>query len=196
MNKKLGRLLRPNMGWYMIVFLVFAIATAVFRNYLLAGIELIATAAVFMLYLTNRKSRKKRLQEFIQRHLDETAGMDGTKSPFPMMVIRLEDNGIVYANDSFIQLMGYQDTMGDRKVEEILPGFNTQWLISGKNEYAYDVTMQNRRYRVYGSTIRAEDPQSTMLGVLYFSDGLHADPQYLPERRHGCHCRSAAFCNP
>ena len=170
MNKKLGRLLRPNMGWYIAVFLVFAVAAAAFRNYLLAGVELAITAAVFVLYITNRKSRKKRLQEFIQRHLDETSGMNGTKAPFPMLVIRLEDNGIVYANDVFVQLIGYQDTMGERTIEEVFPGFSTQWLISGKNEYAYDVTLQNRRYRVYGSTIRAEDPQSTMLGVLYFSD--------------------------
>ena len=28
----------------------------------------------------------------------------------------------------------------------------------------------NRRYRVYGTTIRAEDNRGTMLGVLYFSD--------------------------
>ena len=170
MNKKLGRLLRPNMGWYIAVFLVFAVAAAAFRNYLLAGVELAITAAVFVLYMTNRKRRKKRLQEFIQRHLDETSGMNGTKAPFPMLVIRLEDNGIVYANDVFVQLIGYQDTMGERTIEEVFPGFSTQWLISGKNEYAYDVTLQSRRYRVYGSTICAEDPQSTMLGVLYFSD--------------------------
>ena len=170
MNKKLGRLLRPNMGWYILALLAFAIATAGFQNYLLAGVELAVTAVVFWIYANSRRSRKKRLQEFIQSHLDENSGVQSIKPPFPMLVLRLEDNGIVYANDAFIQLTGFQDTMGERSIEDVLPGFSTQWLTSGKTEYAYDVTLQNRRYRVYGSAVRAEDSQTTMLGVLYFSD--------------------------
>ena len=63
MNKKLGRLLRPNMGWYIIVFLVFAVLSALFHNYLLAGVELAVTAAVFVLYMTTRKNRKKEWNE-------------------------------------------------------------------------------------------------------------------------------------
>ena len=170
MNKKRGRLLRPNMGWYILILLAFAIVTAGFQNYLLAGIELAVTAVVFWLYMIGRRNRKKRLQEFILKHLDETSGVQGLKPPFPMLVLRLEDSSIVYANDIFIQLTGFQDAMGERTIDDVLPGFSTEWLTSGKHEYAYDVTLQNRRYRVYGSALRAEDPQSTMLGVLYLSD--------------------------
>ena len=61
MNKKLGRLLRPNMGWYITVMLLFALAAAVFGDYLLAGLELLVTAGVFVLYMTNRNRRKKLL---------------------------------------------------------------------------------------------------------------------------------------
>ena len=64
MNKKLGRLLRPNMGWYITVMLLFAVAAAVFGDYWLAGLELLVTAGVFVLYMSNRSRRKKRLQEF------------------------------------------------------------------------------------------------------------------------------------
>ena len=170
MNKKLGRILRPNMGWYILVLLASAIVAAVFQNYLLAGAELVITAIVFVVYMNSRSHRKKRLQEFIQRHLDETSGAAGVKPPFPMLVLRLEDSCIVYTNEAFTQLTGFQDTMGERAVEDILPGFSTQWLTTGKTEYAYDVTLQNRRYRVYGSVIRADDPHTTMLGVLYLTD--------------------------
>ena len=55
-------------------------------------------------------------------------------------------------------------------IEQLLPGFSTDWLLSGKTEYPYDVKLQNKRYRVYGTTVYAEDPQSTRLGVLYFTD--------------------------
>ena len=170
MNKKLGRLLRPNMGWYISGMLLFAIAAAVFGDYLLAGLELLVTAAVFALYMSNRGSRKKRLQEFVQRHLDAMSGTQGSKLPFPVLVVRLEDSGIVYANDAFKTLTGFQDNLSERSLEDVLPGFSTQWLTSGKTEYPYDVTLEKRRYRVYGSAVQAEDPVGTMLGIIYLTD--------------------------
>ena len=87
-----------------------------------------------------------------------------------MLVLRLEDNGIVYANDTFRKIAGFQDNLSERTLEEVLPGFSTDWLTSGKSEYPYDVTLEKRRYRVYGTPVRAEDPNSTMLGVLYLMD--------------------------
>ena len=97
MNKKLGRLLQPDMGGYLIVMLVFAVATALFQNYLLAAFELLVTAAVLVMYHLHRTNRRKKLQKFLQHHLDELSGTRGTRSPFPMLVVRPADGGIVYA---------------------------------------------------------------------------------------------------
>jgi len=170
MNKKLARLLQPAMGGYLIVMLGFAIAAALFQNYILAAIELVVTAVVLALYQMNRTNRRKKLQKFLQHHLDDMSGTSGTQSPFPMLVVRLADGGVVYANDDFIKLTGFQDAMIEVKVTDVLPGFATDWLTSGKTEYAYDVTIENRRYRVYGTMIRGGDMDQTPLGVLYFTD--------------------------
>jgi hypothetical protein len=88
------------MGWYILILLAFAIVTAGFQNYLLAGIELAVTAVVFWLYMIGRRNRKKRLQEFILKHLDETSGVQGLKPPFPMLVLRLEDSIHAYVRKS------------------------------------------------------------------------------------------------
>ena len=170
MKKKLGRLLRPNMGWYITVMLAFTLAAFGFRNYFLAGTELVITALTFLVYMLFRARRRKRMEEFVQNQLDEVSGVKGTKQPFPMLVVRLEDDGIVYANDPFLQLTGFQDTMAERTIQEVLPGFSADWITSGKSEYAYDVTIAGRRYRVYGSEVRAQDAYGTRLGVLYFAD--------------------------
>ena len=170
MNKKLAKLLQPAMGGYLIVMLGFVIAAALFQNYLLAGIELVVTALVLLIYRMNRNNRRKKLQSFVQNQLDTMSGAKGTRSPFPMLVVRLADGGIVYANDAFIKLTGFQDAMAEVKVSDVLPGFATDWLTSGKTEYAYDVTIENRRYRVYGSMVRTDDTEQTPLGVLYFTD--------------------------
>ena len=170
MNKKLGRLLQPSMGGYLVIMMAFALAAALFQVYILAALEILITALVFVLYQVNRAKRRKKLQDFIQTHLDETFGADGAKPPFPILVLRLSDGGIVFANDAFIHMTDFLDSMKERNVSEILPGFETGWLTSGKTEYTHDVTIENRRYRVYGSAVRADDPAQTHLGVLYFAD--------------------------
>ena len=170
MNKKLGRLLQPSMGGYLLVMMAFALATVAFQVYTLAVLEILITALVFALYQINRVKRRKKLQDFIQEHLDETFGAEGAKPPFPILVLRLSDGGIVFANDAFIQMTDVLDAMTETNVTQVLPGFETGWLTSGKTEYTHDVTIENRRYRVYGSLVRANDPYQTQLGVLYFTD--------------------------
>ena len=170
MNKKLGRLLHPTMGGYLVILLIFTLAAAATQNYILAAAELVVSLAVLTLYQASRANRRKKLQEFVQKHLDEMSGGEGTKTPFPMLVVRLADGGIVYANDEFIKLTDFQDAMKEVGVNEVFPGFTTDWLTSGKSEYPYDVTIENRRYRIYGSAIRTDDPMQTALGVLYLTD--------------------------
>ena len=170
MDKKIGRLLRPSVGLYFVLLLGFAVAAAVLRQYWLAGIEMVIWVLVLVLYLLYRSNRRKQLKTFIAHSMDVQTGVQGQRTPFPMMVVRLADEGIVYVNDQFIHLTGFNDTMVEQDVSDVLPGFDIQWLISGKTEYPYDVTLQNRRYRVYGAQIRANDPEETQMGVLYFSD--------------------------
>ena len=170
MNKKLGRLLHPTMGGYLVILLIFTLAAAATQNYILAAAELVVSLAVLALYQASRANRRKKLQEFVQKHLDEMSGGEGTKTPFPMLVVRLADGGIVYTNDEFVKLTDFQDAMKEVGINEVFPGFTTDWLTSGKSEYPYDVTIENRRYRIYGSAIRTDDPMQTALGVLYLTD--------------------------
>ena len=170
MNKRIGRLLRPNMGLYFVLLLAFVVAAVALKAYALAGIELAIWALIMTLYLVNRANRKNKLKAFIEKTNDTLAGVDGQRPPFPMVVVRLADSGIVYVNDWFVGLTGFSDTMMERDIMDVLPGFDTQWLIAGKDEYPYDVRLRGRRYRVYGSLIQVNDPEQTQLGVLYFAD--------------------------
>ena len=170
MNKKLERLLNPSAGLYFAVLAVFGIAAALLRQYVLAGVQLGITVLLFVLYLLFRSNRRKELQAFIQKATDEMNKVGGADSPFPMVVLRLGDGGIVHANDTFVRLTDFHDTMVERNIDAFLPGFDTDWLASGKTECPHDVTMDGRRYRVFGTLIRAEDSRGTMLGMMYLSD--------------------------
>ena len=170
MNRKLSRLLRPGMGAYFFVMAAFCAATLLEGNYLLAAAEAAVTLLVFMLYITNRNRRDRQIQQFIQEASNTLESSAQGESPLPAVLVRLGDGGIIWANQRFSELTGYADTMMEQQLEEVLPAFSTEWLASGKTEYPHDVTLNGRRYRIYGTTVRADDNRGTMLGVLYFVD--------------------------
>ena len=169
MNKKLGRLLRPSMGAYFIVLLAFSLAAAVAQQFLLAGVSLLVTVVTFAVYMLIRANRHKELKAYLENNLNELEEGKAV-APFPMVAVRMNDSTIVYANDSFIRLTGYSDRFSQKELGRYLPEFNLDWLASGKTEYPYDVTVDKRRYRVYGTTIQTDDHYQSWLGVLYFTD--------------------------
>ena len=170
MNRRLGRLLQPNPGVVFVFLLLFSVAAAVLGQYVLALAEAAVTVIVCTFYLLSRKRRRRLMEEYLHQQLEEGDTDGAARPPFPMILVRMADNTIVYANDGFIRLTDFQDTMSERTVDQILPGFKTDWLSAGKTEYPYDVTINHRRYRVCGSLFRANDPDATRLGVLYFTD--------------------------
>ena len=170
MNKRLGRLLQPSMVPHFICMFCFCGAAALLESYLLAGIELVITTVLFIVSLIMKADRRKKLQTYLEQTLNEVEMADGVKTPFPMVVFRLADNGIVYTNEQFASLTELHDALTERSVTDVLPGFDTQWLASGQTEYPYDVTVSDRRYRLYGTLVQADDPNATHLGVLYFAD--------------------------
>lgn len=170
MNKRLGKLLKPDAGQYILFLFAFGVATGLWGNYALAAIELVVTLLLLALYLMHRKSAHRELQKFMLNCVDKAKAPGEAETPFPTALIRLSDGQIVHGNDAFVQLTGLLDTFSYHSVYEFLPEFSTEWLLTGKTEYAYDVTIDKRRFRVHGTAVRADDPQSTLLGILYFAD--------------------------
>ena len=170
MNRKLTRLFRPGMGGYFLVMGAFCVAALVEEHYWLAAVETAVTLLVFILYIMNRTFRDRQIQSFVQSAANTLEATSQGEGPLPAVLVRLGDGGIIWANHRFSELTGYADGMMEQHLDEILPGFSTDWLAAGKTECPEDATMSNRRYRVYGSVIRGDDNLGTLLGVLYFSD--------------------------
>ena len=170
MDKKIGRLLWPSVGLFFVLLSAFAAAAIYTGNYIVAIIEFAVIILVFVLYVIHRSNRRKEIQRYLHKTLDGITSADGSQPPFPMVAMRLSDRTIVYANDEFADLTGFRDFLRERKVEDILPGFSSDWLSEGKTQYPNDVTLQRRRYRVYGTTVFANDAKQTRLGVLYLTD--------------------------
>ena len=170
MHKNVGKLLRPGMGMYFSVMAGFCAAALATGQYWLCAGEAAVTLLVFAAYMISRNRRDRKILRYIRSASNALEALGKGESPFPAVLVRLGDGGIVWTNSRFSELTGVADTMMEHSLEEVLPGFSTEWLTSGKTECPQDVTMNDRRYRIYGTTIRAEDALGTMLGVLYFSD--------------------------
>lgn len=170
MNRKLGRLIQPGMGIYFLVMLAFALAALLMEHPVVAAAEAAVTAMLFLFYQFNKAHRRRELEAFIQTTTNTLGTTDGGKTPFPMALARLGDGAMIWANEPFTELSGFKDQMYEQKITDLIPSFTTDWLAAGQNEYPYDVTLSDRRYRIYGTTIHADDPQGTLLAALYFSD--------------------------
>ena len=170
MNKRLGRLLRPSMAFYFVLLGVFVAGAVIAGEYGLALAETAMTGVIVGIYLLEKKRRHKEIQNYIKTATREMDHVNTAEGPFPMIVIRLGDGGLVYANEAFARIAGLTNSLSQRQIKDILPDFATDWLASGKHEYPYDVKLSGRRYRVHGTAIRADDPNGTMLGALYFAD--------------------------
>lgn len=170
MEKRLGRALRGNTGWCFAVMAVFALAAALMQQYVLAAVEAGVTALALVLHVLARQRQRVRLRAYLQ---DATAllGVEGrTEIPFPAIAVRTSDGGVLYANDAFYAISGLRDAINEQTVTDVLPNFTLDWLPAGKREYPYDVTLGKRRYRIFGTVLRAGSSAQETVGLLYFVD--------------------------
>ena len=166
MDKKLSRLFWPGLWVYFAVVAGFVLAAALTGNYILAAVEAAVTVALLIYYILIRNRRHKEIQSYVKTSFRTGAA----ETPFPMVLFRLGDNSVLWTNDRFGAITGYQEKYMQQPLGRFLPDIPTDWLAAGKNEYPYDVTLGGRRYRIYGTTFKANDAEGSVLGMLYFSD--------------------------
>ena len=170
MKKKLGRLFWPGLWVYFSVMALFIIATIAMGQYILAGAEVAVAALVLVFYVLNRERRRKAIQNYAHAAFDVPQKAGSAQQPFPMALVRMGDCAIMWTNDRFSKLTGFQNEYLEQSLFSVLPGFQTDWLLAGKTEAPYDVTLCGRRFRIYGTLIRTEDPDNSVMAMLYFGD--------------------------
>ena len=178
-NKKLSRLLEPNLKFYFAVMLLFAVA-AIPVNWQLALAE--GTLTV-LLYFYFRQSNQKRRQGVLQ-YIDSVTGSVDTaskstliNSPLPTLVFRPDTGEIIWSNESFLQLAGVREQLFEMRLSEAVPDFQVQWLLSGKQESPERVELNNHRFRVYGSLVRSRNRTGvqSLVATTYWVETTEAD---------------------
>ena len=178
-NKKLSRLLEPNLKFYFAVMLLFAVAASPV-NWQLALAE---GALTVLLYFYFRQSNQKRRQGVLQ-YIDSVTGSVDTaskstliNSPLPTLVFRPDTGEIIWSNESFLQLAGVREHLFEMRLSEAVPDFQVQWLLSGKQESPERVELNNHRFRVYGSLVRSRNRTGvqSLVATTYWVETTEAD---------------------
>lgn len=169
MDKKLARLFRPTKSFYFVLLALFCAAALAVGDYVLFATELAVTFVVYAAYSANLNRSHRRIRQFLESNAETLESTSRGHAPFPAVLVRLGDGGIVWENSRFEEITGMKESGVERQLEDVLPGLPLEWITSGKTECTQDVTVNDRRYRVYGTLIRSENDSGPM-GVLYLSD--------------------------
>ena len=137
---------------------------------------MLEAVVVLILGLYTRTSGHKRRREITKYIENITGNVDvATKdtmvnSPLPMVIFRPESDDIIWTNDRFLRLTGDREHLFDAKLSSVVPGFDTRWLLEGKNECPDHVSFCGRRFVVYGHLVRTGDKGGGFLATTYWVD--------------------------
>ena len=184
MNKKIARLLEMNRVPYLVLMLLFALGTVMLGEPLWGIGEAAVSLLVFAYYRYSDRVRKGKILQHIDM-LTGSVAQAGTNTlmstPLPTMVFRPDTREMVWGNDSFMQVVGMEDSDAT-DLDTLTPGFNTRWVLENKTECPNIVELRDRRYRVYGALAYAEGSKRSksaggqgLLATTYWIDITETD---------------------
>ena len=172
-NKKLSGLLAPSLGLYLACMVLFAAATALFSIPLAVGEGVV----VVVLYLYLRRSDSVRRGEMLRYIQAVTTNMDAASrdtmlnSPLPMVIFHPDTGEVIWSNERFLQFTDGKDHLFDMGLADLVPGFETRWLLEGKHCCPGEVRLGDKRFLVFGSLVRSEEEKrghAPMLATTYW----------------------------
>ena len=178
-NKKLSRMLEPNLKLYFLCMALFCLL-ALAVNPLLALAEACVTAALYAYFSQANKKRRQGILQYIDSvtgSVDTASKSTLIHSPLPIMVFRPDTGEVIWSNEDFLQLAGVREHLFEMRVEDAVPNCPVQWLLEGKQECPERVAMNGRRFRVYGSLVRAKSRsgEQNLVATTYWVDVTESD---------------------
>ena len=182
MNKKLQKVIEPGTRLFILIMVLFAVATFFF-NETLAAVEAIVIALLVIYYLLAARRRRKQLVEYIE---NVTYNAESAKNntlmnfPLPIVVFNMSDNQIIWGNQIFFSLFGDRRPSFEADLSDMVPGFTSKWLLEGKKQYPGLVQVGDRKYQLHGNIIRAKNEEVSergkdFMGITYWVDVTEFD---------------------
>ncbi len=163
----------PTMRVYFVLMVVFAAVTAIF-DYRVAAAEGVVVVALFIVFLSTAVKRKKHILDqlhTITSNVDAAGESTMSNFPMPTLIIRLDNDEVIWANDKFLKISDGREHLIDTRVRELAPEFSSRWLLEGRSECPSLVEMGGRKYQVFGSVLKpGSDRGGGLVGTTYWMD--------------------------
>ena len=162
-----------NVRLLLIFLAAFAVVSAVFEQFTLAAMEGAITLLLAIYAFISNRRHKKALEKYIESvaYDSETAQNRTLQNfPLPIAVFRITDNSIVWANQNFFDACSVSGNKIDNKMDAMVRGFSSKWLVEGKNQCPGTVEINNRLYQVNGNLVRPEKENGSYMGITYWVD--------------------------
>lgn len=174
MNKNLQRIAEPNVRLHLLVLVIFAAATFFFGMPKIAAGEALIILILIVYSTVIRRKKEKQLAEYIESITYDTENAKNNtlmNFPLPIAVFKLDDSLIVWGNEMFFEMCGKSGTRLDAKISDMVPKFNSKWLMEGKNRYPTLLEIEGQKYQLHGNLIRSESDSenaSAFMGITYW----------------------------
>ena len=176
MNKLSKKLESSASRIYTAVLLVFAALTFLLcgEKYL-ALAEAVAALALFAVSAATDRRRRREVRKYIESVTYESEEAKNSAMmyfPLPMATFMLDSSRLVWGNQAFFSACGFDRPKVDVYMTDIVPGFESKWLLEGKKRCPELLDLGGRRYQVNGSSIRGQDEghASRAMGITYWVD--------------------------
>lgn len=175
MKKNQNRALEPGFQLSFVFLALFAVVTALLGEYVLAVAEGAVALLCYLAYRQDNRRRKKAIVKFMNSlngDMDVAAKDAMVNAPMPMVIFRPESGEIIWTNDRFLHLVGEREHLFDTKLDALVEGFSTRWLMEGKSVCPQEVYLGQRRFQVFGHLVRTDEPgrSSGFLATSYWVD--------------------------
>jgi len=157
MKKKLPRFLQPNVRFYFLLLIAFAIGSFFIGGHgkLLAAAQLciIIMAAIYLGIATRRRTAK--LLSYLES-MSESMDLTVRDTPLPVLIYNTQTGEVIWSNERFSSIAGVDELFFGRSITDIIPDYTWDWLLDGKSECDEPVKIGDKFYWVYGSIVLSE----------------------------------------
>lgn len=176
---KMQKFTEPGLRLCMLLMAVFTVATWFYQP-ALSYVEGGVLAALIVYSAIRERRRRRELQAFVESvtyNAESATNNTLIHFPLPMAVFRLNDSGVVWANQPFWAMCGRSGPAFDAKLSGLVPEFSSKWLLEGKNRMADLLEVDGHKYQVNGNMVRSGQTEETyeFMGITYWVDVTEYD---------------------
>ena len=115
------------MGVYFGIMGVFSGIAMLMEQYWMGAVMGGSAALLYVAYNLDRSYRRKQLLKYLEKEENAMESSGRGEAPFPAVMVRLGDGTIVWTNQLFSKMTGFNDTMKEHDLRDLVPELSVDW---------------------------------------------------------------------